>query len=304
MKRIIGDYGPKDSSTLILAIGGMHGNEPTGTQALEQVFDYLHTTRPAFQGRLLGLRGNLEALKSGRRYIHEDLNRIWSPANIQAARQKVGMRTSPELQQLAELFEILDAIDFNSYQQKVFIDLHTTSAQGSIFVVATEYEQSRFLLDHLQAPIILGLAEKLDHTAIRYLHRQGFISFAFEGGKHQSQASKENLEWALWLSMIRTHCIEEKYVPNVKPTYQRLKSQNAHLPHMLHLEYLHKVHPSDQFRMRPGYQNFDKVRYGEILAEDKNGLIRSEINGYLLMPLYQKEGDDGFFIVKSRERID
>ena len=42
-----------------------------------------------------------------------------------------------------------------------------------------------------------------------------------------------------------------------------------------------------------------KVKKGELIAKDKNGDIFSPANGRILMPLYQKQGEDGFFIIKE-----
>jgi succinylglutamate desuccinylase len=48
--------------------------------------------------------------------------------------------------------------------------------------------------------------------------------------------------------------------------------------------------------MHAGYKNFDPVRRSEILADDVTGEVRSPEAGLILMPLYQKLGEDGFFI--------
>jgi succinylglutamate desuccinylase len=50
--------------------------------------------------------------------------------------------------------------------------------------------------------------------------------------------------------------------------------------------------------MLPGFNNFDKIVKGQPLAKDKNGPIYASIDGYILMPLYQKQGEDGFFIIQ------
>ena len=50
--------------------------------------------------------------------------------------------------------------------------------------------------------------------------------------------------------------------------------------------------------MKPGFVNFEKISKGEIVATNKDGEIRSPKSGYIFMPLYQKLGDEGFFVVK------
>ena len=51
--------------------------------------------------------------------------------------------------------------------------------------------------------------------------------------------------------------------------------------------------------MNPGYSNFQKIKEGEVLAKDKHGEIVSHTDGMILMPLYQKKGEDGFFIIRE-----
>ena len=36
-----------------------------------------------------------------------------------------------------------------------------------------------------------------------------------------------------------------------------------------------------------------------LLAEDRRGLIRAREAGYVLLPLYQAQGSDGFFIARA-----
>jgi succinylglutamate desuccinylase len=53
--------------------------------------------------------------------------------------------------------------------------------------------------------------------------------------------------------------------------------------------------------MKKGYRNFQEIAQNEILATDKNGVIKAPYDCRILMPLYQKQGNDGFFLVKSPE---
>jgi succinylglutamate desuccinylase len=71
------------------------------------------------------------------------------------------------------------------------------------------------------------------------------------------------------------------------------------LPKVLDLLYCHEITPDDHFRMMPGYRNFQYIEEGELLAHDKNGPIYAQQEGYILMPLYQPQGEDGFFIIQS-----
>ena len=134
MERIIGRYTGKVKGTLLIAFGAMHGNEPAGVKALEDVLGALEsepTRNPKFKfkGRLLGLIGNMKAYKKGVRFIEKDLNRQWTLDNVALAKATPIENLAPELQELKTLLEIIEQ-EIESYQPEkiVILDLHTTTA--------------------------------------------------------------------------------------------------------------------------------------------------------------------------------
>ena len=73
------------------------------------------------------------------------------------------------------------------------------------------------------------------------------------------------------------------------------------VPKHLEVRYRHGITPGNGFRMKPDWKNFDRVLEGDILAEDRTGEIPSPQSGLLFLPLYQKLGSDGFFLVRATE---
>ena len=53
--------------------------------------------------------------------------------------------------------------------------------------------------------------------------------------------------------------------------------------------------------MMPGFKNFQPIEKGQLLGHDARGEVRAPKNGCILMPLYQQQGDEGFFIIKVIE---
>ena len=51
--------------------------------------------------------------------------------------------------------------------------------------------------------------------------------------------------------------------------------------------------------MKEGYENFQKIEKGELLAEQNGEKVYSEWDAYIFMPLYQSQGNDGFFVVQD-----
>lgn len=59
---------------LVIAVGGLHGNEPSGVRALTRILDRLAPHSEALRGEFLAFAGNLDALRAGERFIDRDLN--------------------------------------------------------------------------------------------------------------------------------------------------------------------------------------------------------------------------------------
>ena len=68
---------------------------------------------------------------------------------------------------------------------------------------------------------------------------------------------------------------------------------------MTEIIHRHAIEEGDNFVMEPNFKNFQFVPKNTLLATDKNGEVRNKEDAHLLMPLYQKQGEDGFFLVKE-----
>jgi succinylglutamate desuccinylase len=80
-----------------------------------------------------------------------------------------------------------------------------------------------------------------------------------------------------------------------------LQADAEGLPKVTRLMHHYKIHPGERFVMKAGYQNFDPVKTGDVLAQNEKGDVTSPVDGLILMPKYQSQGDDGFFIVEALE---
>jgi succinylglutamate desuccinylase len=65
------------------------------------------------------------------------------------------------------------------------------------------------------------------------------------------------------------------------------------------MRYRHAITAADLFRMKPGFRNFQPVTRGQVVAEDARGEVRMPGSGRILMPLYQEQGEEGFFLVRE-----
>jgi hypothetical protein len=78
----------------------------------------------------------------------------------------------------------------------------------------------------------------------------------------------------------------------------RLRRATEGIPAILEVTYRHAITPRDRFLMRPGFRNFEPVYSGQVIADDAQGSVSVPSDGFLLMPLYQKLGNDGFFVAQ------
>ena len=298
--RIIGTYGGNEYGPLVVVIAGLHGNEPAGVEALKRVFRALHYHQPAFTGKLLGLAGNVPALEACVRYVDMDLNRLWSPEQIQRIKTAPKSGQNTEEQQLMEILEAMESELEKDYSDRILLDLHTTSGPNGLFSIATHRPQNRELASALHAPILFGLATSLSSTINRYMEDQGILGVAFEAGQHEHPNAISNHEAAIWLILEKALCINHTYKEaDLDPFHERLIVASRHLPHYVQVIYRHAITEADHFHMYPGFINFHQVYKGEPLARSASEIVSCPQTGLILMPLYQKQGHDGFFIVEK-----
>jgi succinylglutamate desuccinylase len=64
MNRIIGEIKGEKPGPLIILMGSLHGNETAGIKAIEKVFKKIQHEKLPVRGRLIGMRGNIQAFKA------------------------------------------------------------------------------------------------------------------------------------------------------------------------------------------------------------------------------------------------
>ncbi len=305
--RIIDSYQGKEKGPLLLVLGSIHGNEPAGTLALQELFSMLRAEPQKnpnfiFRGRLVGIRGNLRAIEKNQRFIHKDLNRQWTPDNIKRVTSTSIESLDSEDRELRELIHLIKA-EIASYQPKeiILLDLHTTTAYGGIFTIVSDDARSISIGLSMHAPVIKGLLKGISGTSLHYFNTKNFgiptSAICFESGQHQEPMAVTRAVSALVSFLRAAGSVQPEDVEHRHDLL--LKTHAESLPTMTKLVTVHSIKKGDNFKMQPGYTNFQKIKKGTLLASDKNGNILAPCDGMILMPLYQPQGDDGFFVVKE-----
>ncbi|MEZ4432892.1 MAG: succinylglutamate desuccinylase/aspartoacylase family protein [bacterium] len=295
--RIIGDLGPRGGPVLV-AIGSIHGNEPAGTRAIERLFADLHERPAPLTGRVIGLRGNLRAGRRRQRYITRDLNRCWTPAGIEALVTHGPANDEDEDAEQRELLALIAPLLAEADRPIVFLDLHSSSGEGQPFCVMADVLRNRPIAFGVPVPVVLGLEEVIDGAMTGYLCDLGHIGVSFEGGPHHGADTIDNHLAILWLSLVHAGLLPADAVPELDAWRARLTRATAGLPRVLEVRHRHVIHPGDNFKMRPGFANFMPIPKDLPVADDRHGPVRAPEEGVMMLPLYQGQGDDGYFIAR------
>lgn len=299
--RVIAEEHGAEAGPTLIVVAGMHGNEPAGVLATTRVLERIRADRCAIRGELVAVCGNVRALAAKRRYLARDLNRLWSSDRVAAARHATSDPfTTPtmdgaELSELAELADVFDRAIAAARGPVYVIDLHTTSAAGYAFgVVGGTAAHKAFALE-FPMPGIVGIEELLEGVLTSYLSGKGCITLAVEGGQTDHPDTPANLEAVITIALAATGSIDPAELRGLADARAVLTRGRGDLPQQIEVVSRHPVTPAHQFRMEPGFANIQRVTAGTLLARDRDGEIRAPADGFVLLPLYQPQGSDGFF---------
>lgn len=292
--RILADFGSPSAGPLVMFFAGIHGNEHAGVDALVRVSDTMRARGIEVRGHFLGVVGNTAALPRGVRYVDIDLNRAWTPQRIHALRTRAPENI--EEQELQELLVLIDAQLETHPGVSYFIDLHTASAPGAPFATVGDTLRNRDFAAQLPVTKVLGIEEQIDGGMLEYMNNAGQVTLGFEAGQHEDPESVIRHEALVWLALETVGLLDRGDVPNRDAHVRVLEDGRRGLPTFLEVRYRHAIEPGDQFVMEPGWHHFQRAQKGELLAHDQTGEIRANESGYVLLPLYQGKGNDGFFL--------
>jgi len=268
-----------------------HGNEIAGFKALNQLFDNLYELENHVEANIYGIIGNREAHEKNMRYIDTDLNRIWTRDNLLQIDQK--MRKAHEFRELKSIYQIIEEKSMDKTGELYFVDLHTTSSQSKPFIVMNDSLKNIKFTSGLGVSVIIGVERFISGSMLDFFNERGYVSFAFEGGRHNDQDAVYAIEDFCIKILMRTKSLAKNGVKMIK---QKIKLKPSKFYEM---KYRHKINKHDEFQMLNGYKNFQPVKKGEKLAMHNQKIVKSPNNYTIFMPLYQQQGEDGFFFIKS-----
>lgn len=307
MNRIINSYTEGREGPLLVVLGAMHGNEAAGVKAIEQVFKRIddepnHNPNFYFDGKMIGLIGNLKAYKKKVRFLEKDINRQLLDENVALILETPMEALGAEEQEIKALVNLIKA-EIEAFKPKklYLLDLHTTSAQGGIFTIpSNDLDSVKVALD-IHAPVVQGMLDGIKGTTLHYFNTKNMgvktTAVTFEAGQHDNPDSVKNAVSALINCLRAIGCVSRQNIEEKHNNW--LYQMSKDLPNKTRLIHRQAVTANENFVMEPGFKNFQKVEKNTLLATNKFGEIRATEEVRVLMPLYQPQGEDGFFLVKD-----
>jgi len=282
------------SGPVVVFFGGIHGNEKAGVKAIESVLPQLNSSK--IKGRVYGIAGNIAALKKNKRFITKDLNRQWTREKLKSLEKRIDIENEDAEQKALYrlLLEILDNHNGPFY----FIDLHTTSSKTIPFITINDALINRRFSNLFPVPKVLGIEEYLEGPLLSYINQLGYVSLGFESGQHDDELAVNNSIAFINLALVYTEILNPEDAENLLE-YKELLSQSAeNNTKTYEVTYRHKIESNENFTMCQGYKSFQDVDEGIVIAVSDGVSIALKEKATLFMPLYQKAGEDGYYLIK------
>jgi len=301
LPRVLGVRDSGRRGPLVLIVAGQHGNEARGVDAARELLaelPELDAAGRAVHGRIVVFTGNRAALKRGVRHQGQDLNRLWTDAELRALDTRPASADSADEAELRELHAALTGeIATQPSREVILVDLHSTSAGGAGFTIIADSIPSRSLACSVPLPVILGLEERLEGPLLTWMAQQAYTAVVLEGGQHDDPLTARTCLAALWLMLARAKVVDHDH-PRIEPARAHLQRVSYGLPRVMDLSYVHPVEPGDTYVMEPGWRNFMRVCRDQSLALQNGEIVQAPLDGYMLMPLYQGLGKEGYFLCR------
>ena len=298
--RMLGNFYGTDNSPTVVVFAGIHGNEKAGVHAAQLIIDKIKRDNIRFNGNLHIILGNINALNKGIRFEDEDLNRVWRNGDMHNLRNETTQK-SLESREQKDIFLAIQEI-LKEPGPFYFLDMHTTSASSVPFITISDSLNNRKFSSNFPIPVVLGIEEYLDGPLLTFINEYGHIALGFEGGAHHDESSIISCEAFIWKALVHSKCIEASNIPGYLHYENVLRSLYCEYQ-FFEIKYRYQVDEKEQFEMLKGFQNFERISKNQTLAHSDGVEVYAPEGGRIFMPLYQKLGEDGFFILNKISRF-
>ena len=234
----------------------------------------------------------MQAAQQKQRYLQSDLNRFFQPEYLDVENQDI-----PEWHEAQDLKATIQdlANNWHDGMEVHMLDLHSMSGDGTPFTCFPHTRLNEHFAHKLPLPAIADIVDFLPGTLVDYFSDKLTSTMVVECGQHEADITKQVGEASLASFLRITGCLLSE------TTYQEcdafLKEHVAEAHNIFtRVKYRYHIQHQGYFEMCPGYQNLQSIESSELMARDKHDEILAPFEGRVVLPCYQKQGDDGFFI--------
>lgn len=243
--------GEEKGATSVILIG-VHGNEKCGIIAMEKILPTLKINK----GRVLIGYGNPRAIDQDVRYTEANLNRMFKPDNILSEKEK----SSYEYKRAQFIKKYLDQAD-------ALLDVHATSSLTSKPFLICENDTEN-IAKHLPFDLVVsGFDEFEPGGTDYYMNNNGKIGICAEcgflGGSLSAKVAQQTI---LVFLLARGH---------IRGDIKMYKQKNIKI-------YNSYITKTNKFTLTKEFENFEKIREGQLIGVDGEEKIRSPKKSLIL----------------------
>ena len=281
-------------------MGGIHGNEPSGILAITSVMEWLRKHNAPLRGRIIGSRGNPDTLSAGVRHLDLDLNRVFPLPYLYGGDLDLPGKDSRRRNAVIDILQQWLA-SIGNENGGYFFDLHSFSSHGPPFSIITDTLRNSALARQMNIPVVRNFNENLNGTLTDYVTHAGATAMTIEAGNHDDTETVTRHEQLMRMALVAIGHLYPQDVPSYADDCASIAASVQGVPQNLELVDRHPIHEESSFSMHPGLRNLAPVSCGDAIATDADGPVYvGHKRCLVLMPLYQEQGREGFFLVRAR----
>lgn len=255
----------------VAILGGVHGNETCGVFALKELQNI--TIK---KGKLMLIYGNPLAIEQSVRFVEQNLNRMF----CNDADLSPHLKASYEYQRSREILPYLDQADYS-------LDLHASFTPGSEPFIICERNALPFVQYLPQRRVCYGFTELEPGGTDGYMNKQGKVGICIECGYLGDPKSTQ-------LSILSAQLFLQTL--GMLSAVNLMTNKNQYYNQAYELYYT----KTDSFKLKRLFQDFEKIKAGEIIGSDGGTPIISQVEQMILFARNRSAiGTEAFLLVKK-----
>lgn len=266
----------------------IHGNEVGPLSGVLAIIQALHQQTLNFGGQFTCFIGNVEASLQNKRFLDEDLNRVFTVLNHPCTHEQ---------KRAQQLLPLLDSFD-------LYVDFHQTILDVKKPFYICPWQADTWSWMRIMEGAKDWITRHPSHQsggflcADEYVRQQGKVSCALElGALGFSSAAHEGV----YRSLTRVYeALDQMHLAD-----GNLQEMAAQYDDLSFYQTTHRIKFDDPYlQLRSGLLNFDQVQAGDVLSStDSSKPLIAPADGAILFPKYPPRDEDGRVTISMPKEI-